>query len=403
MLTQEQNDALTRVGPGTPMGELMRRYWHPVAVAQDLTDENPTKFVRILGEDLVLWKDKSGHVGLMQDHCPHRGASMLYGRVEERGIACAYHGWLYDTAGNCLETPAEPADSKFYLTVKATSYPVQELAGMYWAYLGPQPAPRIPPYDFLVRKGRARINVTVPILNCNWLQCVENNVDPTHAPILHQDNANMRAKPVNTTRGFIDDQPSWGFYDVPYGIMKQRHFLNGETDEHAYVFPNILATGARYMVPVDDEHTWLVSIGVPHTAENEALDGQPAEVTYSHYKDPEDRTYPDTQYRTRSIIQQDIMVWETQRTIADRTVERLASSDRCVVHMREMLFDSIAKVQRGEDPFGVIRDPAHPMIVTDEHDLNQTGGKTGTGRPYGLTTGTVKDQVPGRQRMRTEV
>src|SRR5262249_41312447 len=170
----------------------------------------------------------------MQDHCVHRGASMLYGRVEERGISCAYHGWLYDTQGNCLETPAEPADSRFHLTVKLRAYPVQEYVGVLWIYMGPQPAPVIPPYDYFTREGRIRITVTEPILHCNWLQCVENNVDPTHAPILHQDHEHQKAKPVSTTRGFIDDQPGWGFYEVPYGIMKQRHFANGETDEHAY-------------------------------------------------------------------------------------------------------------------------------------------------------------------------
>src|SRR5579872_1127282 len=124
MLSQEENERLTRVGPGTPAGELLRRYWHPVAVAQELTDANPTKFVRVLGEDLVLFKDKSGRVGLIQDHCPHRGASLLYGRVEERGIACAYHGWLYDTEGNILETPPERNDA-IMKSVKQTAYPVQ--------------------------------------------------------------------------------------------------------------------------------------------------------------------------------------------------------------------------------------------------------------------------------------
>src|SRR5712691_10530100 len=118
VLTKEENEFLTRVGPGTPAGELLRRYWLPVGYVEELTDESPTRFVRILGEDLVLFKDKSGNVGLLADHCSHRGASLLYGRVEECGLACAYHGWLYDTQGICLETPAEPADSKFHLTVK---------------------------------------------------------------------------------------------------------------------------------------------------------------------------------------------------------------------------------------------------------------------------------------------
>src|SRR5829696_3564729 len=143
MLTPEENELLTRIGPGTPAGELFRRYWLPVGYPCELTGEQPTKFVRILGEDLVLFKDKAGNVGLIQDHCAHRGASMVYGRVEERGIACAYHGWLYDTKGDCLETPAEPVDSKLYLTVKLRAYPVAAHLGLYWVYFGPTPAPSL--------------------------------------------------------------------------------------------------------------------------------------------------------------------------------------------------------------------------------------------------------------------
>src|SRR5207253_2930157 len=160
MLTKEENERLTRVGPGTPGGELLRRYWHPIAIAAELTEATATKFVRVLGEDLVVFKDRSGNVGLIQDHCAHRGASLLYGRVEERGISCAYHGWLYDTAGNCLETPAEPADSRFHLTVKLRAYPVQTHVGLYWAYLGPLPAPVIPKYDIWARSdGRRHLAV----------------------------------------------------------------------------------------------------------------------------------------------------------------------------------------------------------------------------------------------------
>src|SRR5215212_6691304 len=134
-LTQAETDRITQVGRGTPGGELLRRYLHPIAIVSELTDEQPTSFVRILGEDLVAFKDKSGNVGLIQDHCAHRGASLLYGRVEERGISCAYHGWLYDTKGDCLECPAEPAGSKFHLTVKMRAYPVKPFIGFYWAYL----------------------------------------------------------------------------------------------------------------------------------------------------------------------------------------------------------------------------------------------------------------------------
>src|ERR687887_276600 len=141
VLTREENEILTRVGPSTPGGELLRRYWMPVGVAAELTPEQPTKFVRLLGENLVLFRDTSGRVGLLADRCSHRGASLCYGRVEERGIACSYHGWLYDVEGSCVECPAEPKGSKFHLTIKHTAYLAQEFIDLYWAYLGPKPAP----------------------------------------------------------------------------------------------------------------------------------------------------------------------------------------------------------------------------------------------------------------------
>ena len=152
METQEMNDLLTLVGPGQPAGELLRRYWHPIAVARELTDEQPTRFLRLLGEDLVLFRDKSGRTGLLANHCAHRSASLVYGRVEERGIACAYHGWLYDTEGNVLETPPERNEA-IMRSVKQTAYPVQEMVGLYWAYLGPLPAPVNPEVR---RMGEAR-------------------------------------------------------------------------------------------------------------------------------------------------------------------------------------------------------------------------------------------------------
>src|SRR6266508_6059440 len=173
-ITQEENDLLTRVGPGTPGGELLRRYWFPVAVAEELTEDNPTMIVRVLGETLVLFRDRSGRVGIIADRCAHRGASMSYGRVEERGISCAYHGWLYDTCGNILETPPERNDA-IIRHVKQPAYPVQRFVGLYWVYMGPEPAPVIPKYDVWVRKdGRQKI-IVQPQLDANWLQPMENS------------------------------------------------------------------------------------------------------------------------------------------------------------------------------------------------------------------------------------
>jgi phenylpropionate dioxygenase-like ring-hydroxylating dioxygenase large terminal subunit len=158
MLTREENEMLTRVGPGTPAGDLLRRYWFPVGVASELTPENPTQLVRILGETLVLFLDKKGNVGLLNDRCPHRGASLSYGRVEDRGLSCPYHGWLFDTKGNCLETPAEPCESKFHLTVKQKSYPVQKLVGLFLGLSRTTARATDGPFRRLVQEGRASQN-----------------------------------------------------------------------------------------------------------------------------------------------------------------------------------------------------------------------------------------------------
>src|SRR5581483_6239166 len=276
MLTHEENELLTRVGPAQPAGELLRRYWHPVAYLHELTDDHPTVFVRILGENLVLFRDKSGNVGLLGDQCPHRGASLLYGRVEERGIACAYHGWLFDTKGNCLETPAEPSESLFRLTVKHTAYPVQSFIGMYWAYLGPLPAPVIPRYDVWVRKdGRRRLYLQ-PQLDCNWLQPMENSVDPSHLQILHQALISGGRKIENTTRGLTDDVRNFEFYETPFGIMKKRTYQNGLVDEHPLIFPNILRQGnaTQIRVPIDDTHTKIFFVRFDPTEDGSIIEDE---------------------------------------------------------------------------------------------------------------------------------
>ena len=242
MLTQEENELLTGVGPETPGGQLLRRYWFPVAVTQQLNDQS-TAFVRLLGEDLVLFKDKSGRVGLLADHCSHRGASLLYGRVEERGISCAYHGWLYDCEGNILETPPERNDA-IMNSVKQTAYPVKQFIGMYWAYLGPAPAPEIPHLDVWVRKDGKRHLFLHPTMDCNWMQAQENSLDPTHAPILHQDAVNRKYLPLDSTRGFIDDMTGFEFTETYYGIMKDEIFGPDYVEQHPIMFPNVLRVHA---------------------------------------------------------------------------------------------------------------------------------------------------------------
>lgn len=368
MLTKEENELFTRVGPGTPAGELLRRYWHPVAVAKELTDENPTKFVRILGEDLVLFRDKKGRVGLLDDRCPHRGASILYGRVEERGIACAYHGWLFDTEGKCLECPAEPAESKFHLTVKHAAYPVQKFIGLYWTYMGPKPAPLIPRYDVWVRRdGRRRI-IVQPQLDCNWFQAMENSVDPSHLQILHQTLIGRGRTIAITTRGLTDDVEKFEFYEFPYGIMKKRTYKNGLIDEHPLIFPNILrqSNATQIRVPMDDTHTKIFFVRFDPTEDGSVVEeeGDPPVHYMRPYKNPPDALHPFTRFdMTIDVQSQDHMAWETQGPISDRTSERLATADRGIVMLREMMMREVERVKKGLDLMGVIRDPAKNTII----------------------------------------
>ena len=386
MLTKEENEFLTRVGPGQPAGEMLRRYWYPIAVAQELTEESPTQFVRLLGEDLVLFRDKQGRVGLLADHCAHRGASLCYGRVEERGIACAYHGWLYDTGGNILETPPERTEA-IIKHVKQRAYPVQKLIGMYWAYLGPPPAPAIPRYDVWVRQDGRRWIEMRGLLDCNWLQAMENSVDSAHLQILHQEFIGRGKRPVNTTRGFIDDIVDYDFRVVPYGIMKRRVYKNGEVDDHPLIFPNVLRQGdaTQIRVPVDDTHTRHLLVHFEPTPDGSLVEdeGDPPVKYMPPHKDPPDALHPFTRFTMHAVYAQDHMAWETQGPIADRTTEHLAYSDRGVVLLRRVLRENIEKALRGEDPLGVMRDPDHPMI--DTNLMGEAQGVRGERHPTGLT------------------
>jgi 5,5'-dehydrodivanillate O-demethylase len=288
--------------------------------------------------------------------------------VEERGIACAYHGWLYDTKGNCLETPAEPPVSKFHWTVKHQSYPVQKLAGLYWAYLGPEPAPLIPNFDIWFRKdGRRKIFIQ-PQLDCNWFQAMENSMDPAHLEILHQLTAEPGRPIENSTRGLTDDVSTFDFYEVPYGLMKRRIYKSGMVDEHPVIFPNILRQGnsAQIRVPMDDTHTKVYFVRFFPAEDGTVAQNDEVPVEYIRpYKNPPDALHPYAKFRMDLVQAQDHMAWETQGPIADRTRERLTSSDRGVVMLRQVMMREIRKLQEGQDPMGVVRDPRQNATMVD--------------------------------------
>ncbi len=368
MLTAEENELLTQVGRGTPCGELLRRYWHPVAAAAELTEEKPIRAVKILDEELVVFRDKKGNYGLVGEHCPHRSASLAYGRVDEEGIRCPYHGWKFDCAGKCLEQPAEPADSTFKDRIKHVAYPVQYLGGLIYAYLGPAPAPLLPRWDVLVWEHGKRWIVKESIIDCNWLQPMENSVDPSHLYWLHGDTAHLapRVKTYAEKHEFIRFE---------YGIKKRRTTLplatgaKAEVDEHPLLFPTILrhvapwheASGHRHnlqiRVPVDDFHTQVFRANfVPSESDRSPADA-PVPFRYVALK-----TGP-REYKMNMVPAQDSMAWETQGLRADRAREHLGVGDEGIIELRKLLREQIERVSQGLDPLGVIRDPAKNQLI----------------------------------------
>ena len=221
MLTVEQNEELTSVGPGTRMGELLRRYWYPIAFEQDF-DTRPAKSVRLLGEDWTLYKTPSGKYGIIGEHCPHRRASLTYGVVHDDGIRCGYHGWRFAFDGQCLEQPAEDDNSNFRNRVRAKAGEAQTLGGMVWVYVGPAPAPLLPRFDVYVLDGIRDVGYTT--LPCNWLQIMENSVDPHHVEWLHGYYFEFLGKTsgFDAPKSFQKKHVKVAFDEFEFGIIKRR-------------------------------------------------------------------------------------------------------------------------------------------------------------------------------------
>ena len=185
MLSQEQNDLITRTSAGTPAGDLMRRYWQPAALVEELQGNRPIKPIRLFGENLVVFRDEHGRYGLVGRHCPHRGTDLAFGRLEGGGLRCAFHGWLFDIDGKCLETPAEPEGSNLCANIRQKAYPVVERSGILFAYMGPGAPPELPHFDCLVAPDTHTFAFK-GLIECNWLQALEVGIDPAHASFLHR-------------------------------------------------------------------------------------------------------------------------------------------------------------------------------------------------------------------------
>ncbi len=392
MLTAQQNDRLTKVGPGEPTGELMRRYWHPIAAVSQMNDR-ATKPIRILGEDLILYKSNQGVYGLVADRCPHRRMGMVYGIPTDDGIRCPYHGWMFDETGRCLEQPYEETEApgnNFKDKVRIKAYPLQVKAGLIFAYLGPEPAPLLPNWDVFSLDGVIR-DIGYTELPCNWLQCQENSLDPVHSEWLHGEWGNYVA--MMTGKG-DKIRPRYeneriGFDKFQYGIIKRRLVKGGGYDDpewaqgHPIVFPYFLRQGGsgialdtwkdpgdqpgiargvgpsfQIRVPLDDTHTGHWWVMCHPKASPDDPDQRDEDVPF--FEPPLILLKEDGRVRFEildSNSAQDVAAWITQGDVADRTGEHLGRSDKGVIMFRRMLEEQVRIVEDGGDPINTFRDP----------------------------------------------
>ncbi len=370
MLSPEMNERLTRVGPGTPCGELMRRYWIPIAPFAQLL-ENPVRKVRVLGEDLVLYKNKKGGIGLIGDRCLHRLVDLQYGIPDDEGLRCPYHGWLYGETGECKERPMELKPLQA-LPKKMKAYPVREMGGLVFAYMGPEPVPALPPWDLFVWPNAVR-QIGVNVLDCNWLQCQENTGDPTHSVwahghlfnyVLERQGDSARTTATDHT---VHTRLEWGVgikelyantteHGMEKGIVYSKA-LGAKADRtrrhSTVIFPFYTQTGStgaprseyQIRVPMDDTHTYHICYQVyaaPPGVE------APKQDVVPWYEPPmkDENGNPVLDY----VLAQDAIVWKAQGDIVDRSQELLGRTDLPIVVLRRQLQEQIALVEQGKSP-----------------------------------------------------
>ena len=363
----EEDADLAHVGPGTPLGEYLRRFWQPVALSSELKDV-PVK-TRVMGEDLVVFRDKSNRVGLMELHCCHRGTSLEFGLVSEKGIRCCYHGWLFDVDGTILETPGEPADSTLKDRLFHGAYPATEHKGLVFAYMGPpDKLPPMPKYDTLTVDGEPGyrkwdVEGGKFLLPCNWLQVKENSMDPIHTAFLH---TIISGAQFTQQFGVL---PELDYMETPTGMV---YMATRRIGNYVWVRMKDFILPSLHQVAPDTEDAsrahefarpWLTQWGVPvddHNTMNYRLRHYTDEEWGRGEKRPPVQTFGqacDRPYDERQRVPGD---YDAQMSIhwgmSRHGLEHLAETDRGVITFRRLIRDGIAAVQRGEDPPGLVRD-----------------------------------------------
>lgn len=372
---------IPHIGPDTPAGQWFRRYWLVAGTSSDLCDI--PQAVRVLGEDLVLFRGANGEPGLLGLHCPHRGASLEYGDIEEGGIRCPYHGWLFDAAGRCLEQPAEPEGSKFHQKVRHLSYPVRELGGLIFAYMGPEreDPPPLPRYAPLIGSGGQRQIEPTRFSEYNWLNFYENSADPSHICILHRHSGYGQQSWSDQFFSYRD-MPAFEYVETDYG-MKVVMTKPGPAPDTLYVdtmslaFPSIIQVGDTefvhakvdavklmkegsqcehilFLTPNDDEHFTIFTVNYYTGSDPEFFAKLQAMRTREVPREPV-RQYDRRRYMPfrGNIRQEDIMTQATQGLLGERE-EHLGSSDRGVIMLRRLIVEGIETVLKGGRPKGVV-------------------------------------------------
>ena len=391
MLTAVENDLLCRVEGAAPMGQLMRRHWLPACLVEEVAapDGDPVP-VRLLGEDLVAFRDTEGRVGVMDRYCPHRRASLVFGRNEDCGLRCLYHGWKMDVAGNVVEMPSETAGSGLVQKVKHRAYPVHEWGGFVWVYMGPpetlppfEPPPYAPGPD-------AKLSIVKLVIDCNWAQVLEGAIDSAHSSTLHSsDMTPARVDSAKATssvwlRPSTDKAPRLVVEPTDYGFKYaavRRPIANAAANDYVRISvfvapivvlipPNNMYNVANINVPIDDTHTMFHFIAWnesgPPGVEQEAWRkfcgaqvGVDIDRDWRRTRTLDNRYLQDRQAMRlgdftgiKGIPNQDIAMWETMGPIADRTRDRLGASDLAIVEFRRIMLDAVRRFGDGGDAIG---------------------------------------------------
>lgn len=392
MLTREENDLLCRVEGDAPMGQLMRRHWIPSCLSEELPERDGTPIsVRLLGEDLVAWRDTDGRVGLMDRYCPHRHASLVFGRNEEGGLRCLYHGWKMDVRGSVLEMPSEPAQSGMAQKVRHKAYPTHEHGGFVWAYMGPpetmpvfEPPPFAPTAD-------TKVSIVKVVVDCNWAQILEGAIDSAHSSTLHSSDiapsrvSGTEHKGSQLLRPSTDKAPRIQVQATDYGFKYaaiRRPIQNADTLDYvrmtvfvapftALIPPNAQYNSTNVNVPIDDTHTAFHFISWSLNRDG-ALDQEDYRKFFraqvgidldSSYR-KKTRTLENNYLQDRQAMKnghftgisgipnQDIAMWETMGPIADRGIERLGASDMAIVEFRRLMVEAAGRFRDGGPAIG---------------------------------------------------